>query len=89
MTILHLKERVKKNKILIGLSAQRTEIEIRFLDMASTCNTLVNNNGVGKEGRVKEMMLAIEKLVPSPIITLLKVVYGSLRAKATRSEVTW
>ena len=57
--------------------------------MASTCNTLVNNNGVAKEGRVKEMMLAIEKLVPSPIITLLKVVYGSLRAKATRSEVTW
>ena len=57
MTILHLKERVKKKKILIGLSAQRAEIEIRFLDMEITCNTLVNNNGVGREGRVKELML--------------------------------
>ena len=44
--------------------------------MASTCNTLVNNNGVGREGMVKEPMLAIDKLVPSPIITLSEAVYG-------------
>ena len=47
---------------LIGLSAQRVETEIRFLDIASTCNTLVNNSGVGREVRVKEPMLTIDKL---------------------------
>ena len=45
--------------------------------MTSTCNTLVNNKGVGREGRVKEPMLVIDKLVPSPIITLPEVVYDS------------
>ena len=48
-----------------------------FLDIAGTCNTLVNNNGVGKEVRVKEPMLAIDNLVPSPITILLEAVYGS------------
>ena len=68
MMILHLKERVK-NRALTGLSTQRVETEIRFLDMTGTCNTLVNNKGVGKEGRVKELMLVIDKPVPSSIIT--------------------
>ena len=45
--------------------------------MASICNTLVNNKGIGREGRVKELMLAIDKPIPSPIITLSKAVYGS------------
>ena len=45
--------------------------------MVDTCNTLVNNKGVGREGNVKEPMLAIDKLVPSPIITLLEVMYAS------------
>ena len=51
--------------------------EIRFLDIMGTCNTLVNNNGVGREVRVKESMLAIDKPIPSPIRTLSEVVYGS------------
>ena len=68
MTILHLKERVKE-KTLIRLLAQRAEIEIRFLDISSTCNTLVNSNGVGREVRVKESMLDIDKLVSSLIRT--------------------
>ena len=55
---------------LTGLLAQRAETKISFLDIAGTCNTLVNNKGVGREGRVKESMLAIDKSVPSPIITL-------------------
>ena len=62
---------------LIGLSAQSAEAEIKFLDIAGTCNTLVNNNGVGREVRVKEPMLAIDKLVPLSIRTLSKAVYGS------------
>ena len=45
--------------------------------IVSMCNTLVNNNGVGREVKVKEPMLAIDKLVPSLIITLLEVVYDS------------
>ena len=45
--------------------------------MAGTCNALVKSNGVGKEGRVKEPMLAIDKLVPSLIITLLEAMYDS------------
>ena len=44
--------------------------------MADTCNTLVNNKGVGREGRVKEPMLAIDKRVASPIITLSEAVYN-------------
>ena len=74
MAILHLKEGVKKQDIN-GVIAQRAEIEIRFLDIAGTCNTLVNNNGVGREVRVKETMLAIDKLVPSLIRTLSEVMY--------------
>ena len=57
--------------------AQRVEIDIRFLDIPCTCNTLVNNNGVGREVRVKEPMLVIDKPVPSPIRTLLEAVYDS------------
>ena len=45
--------------------------------MAGTCNTLVNNKGLGREGRVKESMLAIDKPVTSKIITLSEAVYGS------------
>ena len=45
--------------------------------MASTCNTLVNSKGVGREVRVKEPMLAIDKPVPSPIRTRLKAVDSS------------
>ena len=76
MNILHLKERVKKWNInrVIGT---RVVTKIRFLDIESTCNTLVKNNGVGREERVKEPMLEIDKLLPSPIITLSEVVYGS------------
>ena len=48
--------------------------------MVGTCNTLVKNNGVCREGRVKEPMLAIDKPVPSPIITL----YDLLTAKGAR-----
>ena len=77
MTIDLALERKSKNRTLTGLSAQRAGIEIRFLEMASTCNTLVNNKGVGREGRVKEPMLAIDKLVPSLIIKLSEVVYDS------------
>ena len=77
MTILHLKERVKTNGTLIGLSAQRVETEIRFLNIAYTCNTLVNNNAVGREVRVKEPMFAIDKPILLPIRTLSKAVYGS------------
>ena len=36
---------------------------MRFLDIAGTCNTLVNSKGVGREVRVKELVLAIDKLV--------------------------
>ena len=42
---------------------------MRFLDIAITCNTLINSKGVGKEVRVKKLVLAIDKLVPSPIRT--------------------
>ena len=52
---------------LIGLLAQMAETEIRFLDIACTCSTLVNNNGVGREVRVKELILAIAKPIPSPM----------------------
>ena len=62
MTILHL-------RTLIGLSTQRAETEIRFLDIAGTCNTLVNSKGIGRKVRVKEPMLAINKLVLPPIKT--------------------
>ena len=41
--------------------------------MVDTCNTLVKNKGVSREGNMKDPMLAIDKLVPSPIITLLEV----------------
>ena len=51
--------------------------EIRFLDIVGTYNTMVNNNSVGREVRVKEPMLAIDKHVPSPIRTLLEAAYGS------------
>ena len=50
---------------------------MRFLDIGGTCNTLVNNNGVGREVRMKEAMLTIDKPIPSPIRTLLEAVYGS------------
>ena len=50
---------------------------MRFLDTAGTCTTLVNNNGVGREVRVKEAMLAIDKPIPSPIRTLSEAVYDS------------
>ena len=73
MTILHLKEGIKK-RILTGLSTQKANTEIRFLDMASTWSTLENNKGIGREVRVKEPMLAIDKPLPSPIITLLEAV---------------
>ena len=70
-------EKKRKNRTLIELSAQRAETAMRFLDFAGTCNTLVNSKGVGIEGRVKEPMLAIDKLVPSPIRTWSEAVYGS------------
>ena len=62
---------------LIGLSTQRVEIEIRFLDMVGTCRTLEKNKCVGREEREKEPMLAIDKPEPSPIITLLEAVYNA------------
>ena len=62
---------------LVRLSAQRIETEIRFLDMAGTCSTFENNKGVGRDGREKEPMLAIDKPEPSPIITLSEAVHGS------------
>ena len=34
-----------------------------FLDIAGICNTLVNNNCVGREVRVKEAMLTLDKFV--------------------------
>ena len=37
VTILHLKESVKKKRTLMGLLAQRVETEIRFLDIVGTC----------------------------------------------------
>ena len=79
----------KKKKTLIRLLAQRAETEIRFLDITGICNTMVNNNGVGREVRVKEPMFAIDKLIPSPLRTLLEAVYGLCRAKVARFVVTW
>ena len=76
MTILHWKEIIKK-MTLIRLSTQRAKIEMRFLDIAGTCNTLVNSKRVGREVRVKEPALAIDKHVPSLIITWSDVVYDS------------
>ena len=72
----HLKERVKNRK-LKGLSTQRPETEIGFLDIVGTCNTLVNSNGVGREVRGKELVVAIDKPVPSQIITRSEAVYNS------------
>ena len=45
--------------------------------MAGTCNTLKNNEGVEREVKEKELILAIEKPEPSPITTLSEAVYGS------------
>ena len=56
---------------LIGLSKQRIETEIRFLDMEE------KNKGVGREVREKEPMLAIDKPKSSPIITLSEAVYNA------------
>ena len=42
---------------------------MRFLDIACTCDTLVNSKAVGREVRVKETLLVIDKLVPSLIRT--------------------
>ena len=42
---------------------------MRFLDIAGTCNTLVNSKGVGREVRGKKLVLAIDKHVPSLIRT--------------------
>ena len=50
---------------------------MRFLDIAGTCNTLVNIKGVGREVKVKKPMLAIDKVVPSPIRTQSEAVYDS------------
>ena len=50
---------------------------MRFLDTVSTCNTLVNSKGVGREVRVKGPVLVIDKPIPSPIRTRSKAVYGS------------
>ena len=75
--ILHLKERVKKNRTLIRLLTQRAQTEMRFLNIVSTCNTLVNSKRVRREVRVKEPVLAIDKLVPSPIRTQTEAMYGS------------
>ena len=62
MTILHLKERVKKQDIN------------RVTDTKGRDQNKVyrhcRHNGVGREVRVKEPMLAIDKPIPSPIITL-------------------
>ena len=45
--------------------------------MAGTCSTLEKSKGVGKEEREKELMLAIDKPEPSPMITLSEAMYGS------------
>ena len=76
VTILHLKEIVKEkdiNRVIDTKGRDRNKL----FDIVDTCNTLVNNNGVGREVRVKEPMLAIDKPVPSPIGTLSKAVYDS------------
>ena len=53
MTILHLKERVKKQDIYRVISTNgRDRNEV--LDITDTCNTMVNSKGVGSEVRVKE-----------------------------------
>ena len=67
-----LERNSKKNKTLI-----RVETEIRFLEMKSTCSTFENNKGVGREGREKEPMLAIDKPEPLLIITLSAAMYDS------------
>ena len=76
VTILHLKEIIKEkdiNRVIDTKGRDRNKL----LDIVDTCNTLVNNNGVGREVRVKEPMLAIDKPVPSPIGTLSNAVYDS------------
>ena len=50
---------------------------MKFLDIVGTCNTLVNSKGVGREVRVKEPVLAIDKHVPLSIRTWLEAVYDS------------
>ena len=62
---------------LMGLSTQKAETKIRFLDMAGTCSTLEKSKGVGREVREKESMLTIDKVEPSLMITLSEAVYGS------------
>ena len=49
---------------------------MRFLDIVGTCNTLVNSKGVGREVRVNEPMLAIDKPVPTPIRTQSEAIYS-------------
>ena len=73
MTILHLKERVEKEDIN-RITDTKGRNRVRFLDIMGICNTSVNNNGVGREVRVKEPMLAIDKLEPSLIIILVEAV---------------
>ena len=48
---------------------------MRFLDISGTCNTLLNSKGVRRKIRVKELVLAIDKPVPSPIGTRSEAVY--------------
>ena len=76
MTILHLKERVKK-KDINRVSDTKVETGMRFLYIANTCNTLVNSKRVGRELRVKEPVLAIDKPIPSPIRTRSEAMYNS------------
>ena len=64
-------------KTELGLSTQRAETERRFLEIIGTCNTLVNSRGVGREVRVKDPVLAIDKPVPLPIRARSKVMYDS------------
>ena len=45
--------------------------------MKSTRSTFENNKGVGREGREKEPMLAIDKPEPLLIITLSAAMYDS------------
>ena len=60
-----------------GVMVMNAAVRVRSAIWVGTCNTLVNNNGVGGEVRAKEPMLAIDKPIPSPIRTLSEAMYDS------------
>ena len=76
MSILHLKERVKKQDInrVIGTKGKDRN---KVFNMVGSLSTLENNNNGGRKVREKELILAIDKPELSPIIILTEAIYDS------------